>query len=90
MILRGLLGDLADDEIDFIIAKIEARPDTPDTAGYLLDQIGKDNGERFIKWARKLGVDDRPYCDDPRCDHGWLEIGDALVKKCPNRHRDSE
>ena len=71
-ILRGLLGDLADDKIDFIITRIEGRPNIPDPARYLLDQIGRDNGERFTEWARKLGTPDL----DGHAEGAWSRQGD--------------
>jgi hypothetical protein len=90
LILRGLGGlDLTDDEIDLITAELQPRH--PDLADYLLGQIGKDGGKALTAWIRrKLGrpePDHRPWCQDPRCDHGWIEADDGKVMHCPNRHR---
>ena len=90
-ILRGLPGglDLDDDEISFIIT--ELGPRHPDLAAYLRDQIGKDDAARLTAWIRrKLGrpePDHRPWCEDPKCDHGWIDTDDGKVMHCPNRHR---
>jgi hypothetical protein len=90
MILGGLKGlDLDDDEITFIITELQ--PKHADLAGYLLGQIGKDDGARLAAWIRRqLGrrePDHRPWCQDPRCDHGWIEADDGKVMHCPNRHQ---
>ena len=89
-LLAGLDGlDLDDDEISFIIT--ELGPRHPDLAAYLLDQIGKDDAARLTAWIRrKLGrpePDHRPWCKDPKCDHGWIDTDDGKVMHCPNRHR---
>jgi hypothetical protein len=88
-ILAGLGGlDLKDDEISFVITELGPRDDL---AGYLLRQIGKDGGGGLAAWIRrKLGrpePDHRPWCEDPRCDHGWIDTDDGKVMHCPNRHR---
>jgi hypothetical protein len=83
LILGGL--DLTDEEIDFILGKLQADPRyRDDPAGYLMEVIGNGGGPKLVQWARRR-LQPRPdWCG--QCDEHtrMIEVEpDGRPMRCP-------
>ena len=83
LILAGL--DATDQEIDFILGKLQADPRyRDDPAGHLMDRIGNGGGPKIIQWARRK-LQPRPdWCGECNEHTRMIEVEpDGRPMKCP-------